>query len=242
MTAIGRYSRVQWGSGLSASAAPDSSGGAYPSSSGAMPEGKISVDGWTLDNNTWQGVRTYDASAGQWNTPDAYAGDVHDPMSQKPFMWNRNNPYEYADPSGYDAIELVYRRVWESIPNEYHSYIRVTRHEKPSVNYSFGPEKGVLRKEGQGYEDGHPDRYARKFASCDGIFAANQTVVSTSAPWQGSRMHWIGRGLTMMAFMAQIATARRARSVATLAEIAASLISARSSRPPGRRPLSRSVS
>ncbi len=64
-------------------------------------DGKLTVDGWTLDNNTWQGVRTFDASIGQWNTPDAYAGDVHDPMSQQPYMWNGNNPYAYQDPSGY---------------------------------------------------------------------------------------------------------------------------------------------
>lgn len=38
----------------------------------------------------------------QWTMPDAYAGDVHDPMSQKPYMWNGNNPITYADPSGYD--------------------------------------------------------------------------------------------------------------------------------------------
>ncbi|MDP9024264.1 MAG: hypothetical protein M3N13_02665, partial [Candidatus Eremiobacteraeota bacterium] len=63
--------------------------------------GKLTSDGWTLDNDTWQGVRTYDGSVGQWNTPDAYAGDVHDPMSQKPFMWNNNNPYAYSDPSGF---------------------------------------------------------------------------------------------------------------------------------------------
>ncbi len=37
---------------------------------------------------------------GQWTSPDAYAGNVHDPMSQKPFMYNRNNTYEYSDPSG----------------------------------------------------------------------------------------------------------------------------------------------
>jgi YD repeat-containing protein len=64
-------------------------------------DGKLTADGWTLDNNTWQGVRTFDPSVGQWNTPDAYAGDVHDPMSQQPFMWNKNNPYAYSDPSGY---------------------------------------------------------------------------------------------------------------------------------------------
>jgi len=59
-------------------------------------------DGLSDGQNTFQGVRSYDPQAGQWNTPDAYAGDVRDPMTQKPYMWNRNNPYEYADPTGYD--------------------------------------------------------------------------------------------------------------------------------------------
>ena len=53
--------------------------------------------------NTFQGVRSQDSNAGQWSTPDAYAGDVHDPMSQKPYMWNRNNPLEYEDPTGYES-------------------------------------------------------------------------------------------------------------------------------------------
>jgi hypothetical protein len=34
-------------------------------------------------------------------SPDAYAGDVHNPASQKPFMWNNNNPVQFSDPSGY---------------------------------------------------------------------------------------------------------------------------------------------
>jgi YD repeat-containing protein len=70
-------------------------------------DGKFSPDGWSLDYETWQGVRTFDPAVGQWNSPDAYAGDVHDPMSQKPFMWNRNNPYEYSDPTGYCAGPLI---------------------------------------------------------------------------------------------------------------------------------------
>lgn len=57
-------------------------------------------DGYVADVITFQGVRSYDPNAGQWTTPDAYAGDEHDPMSQKPFMWNFNNPFEYADPDG----------------------------------------------------------------------------------------------------------------------------------------------
>jgi YD repeat-containing protein len=72
----------------------------------AQHDGKLTADGWSLDYETWQGVRTSDLAIGQWNTPDAYAGEVHDPMSQKPFMWNRNNPYAYADPSGYDPRRL----------------------------------------------------------------------------------------------------------------------------------------
>lgn len=52
-------------------------------------------------------MRAYDGNLGQWTSPDAYAGDVHDPMSQKPYMWNRNNPLEYEDPSGYCAGVLA---------------------------------------------------------------------------------------------------------------------------------------
>jgi YD repeat-containing protein len=51
--------------------------------------------------NFFQGVRNYDPSLGTWTTPDAYAGDVSDPMSQKAYMWNRGNSFAYADPSGY---------------------------------------------------------------------------------------------------------------------------------------------
>jgi YD repeat-containing protein len=96
MALVGRPSRVM--TNRSIAPAPDSGTGLSLSS---LPMHKTAPDGWTFDNNTWQGVRTMDASIGTWTTPDAYAGDVHDPMSQKPFMWNRNNPYAYSDPSGY---------------------------------------------------------------------------------------------------------------------------------------------
>ncbi|HEV3090565.1 MAG TPA: hypothetical protein VGX91_03875, partial [Candidatus Cybelea sp.] len=59
------------------------------------PDGYSMLGGWV------QGARSYDPTSGQWLTPDAYAGDVHDPMSQKPFMWNNNNPAEWSDPTGY---------------------------------------------------------------------------------------------------------------------------------------------
>jgi hypothetical protein len=78
-----------------------------PTTCGKLRYGKLSADGWTIDNDTWQGVRTNDGSVGQWNTPDPFAGDAHDPMSQKPFMWNRNNPYAYSDPTGYCLPECA---------------------------------------------------------------------------------------------------------------------------------------
>jgi RHS repeat-associated protein len=59
-------------------------------------------DGYFDGTLSLQGVRAYDPNLNQWTTPDAYSGDVHDPMSQHPYMWNGNNPVEYSDPTGYD--------------------------------------------------------------------------------------------------------------------------------------------
>jgi YD repeat-containing protein len=64
-----------------------------------IPKGDGISDGFSAI----QGVRTFDTQAGVWNSPDAYRGHVHDPMSQKPYIWNRNNPYKFSDPSGYAA-------------------------------------------------------------------------------------------------------------------------------------------
>lgn len=60
------------------------------------------TDGLTDGFTTIQGVRTYDAMLNAWTTPDAYQGTVHDPMSQKAYMWDNNNPVMYSDPSGYE--------------------------------------------------------------------------------------------------------------------------------------------
>jgi hypothetical protein len=61
----------------------------------------VRPEGFTFNGLTYQGARAVDDASGRWTTPDAYAGDVHDPMSQKAFMWDRNNPYSYTDTSGY---------------------------------------------------------------------------------------------------------------------------------------------
>ena len=64
----------------------------------------IRSDGYRMIGGLVQGARSYDPTSGQWTTPDAFAGDVRDLMSQKPFMWNDNNPVEWSDPSGYCPI------------------------------------------------------------------------------------------------------------------------------------------
>ena len=61
------------------------------------------TDGITDQYTTIQGVRSYDPQLGSWTTPDAYAGTVHDPMSQQSYMYNDNNPVAYSDPSGFVA-------------------------------------------------------------------------------------------------------------------------------------------
>jgi hypothetical protein len=61
-------------------------------------------DGYAWGSGTFQGTRTFDSSAGTWTTPDATAGDVYDPASQKSYMWNGNNAVSYADVTGFDAI------------------------------------------------------------------------------------------------------------------------------------------
>ena len=59
------------------------------------------TDGYQIGDVTIQGVRAYDPTTAQWTSPDAYAGTTTDPGSQKPFMWNGNNPVAYGDPSGF---------------------------------------------------------------------------------------------------------------------------------------------
>ncbi len=58
-------------------------------------------DGFKLGKLQINGARAFNSNLASWTTPDAYAGEVHDPASQMPFMWNRNNAYVYSDPSGY---------------------------------------------------------------------------------------------------------------------------------------------
>ncbi len=59
------------------------------------------ADGFQIGDIEINGVRAFDPALGSWTTPDAFEGDIHDPSSQQKYMWNRGNPVDYSDPSGY---------------------------------------------------------------------------------------------------------------------------------------------
>jgi len=59
------------------------------------------TDGYFDGTSVLQGARAYDPELQAWTAPDAYSGEIGDPMSRKSYAWNRNNPYAYSDPSGY---------------------------------------------------------------------------------------------------------------------------------------------
>jgi YD repeat-containing protein len=67
---------------------------------------QIRADGFFDGFSQIQGGRTYNDASSSWTTPDAYAGEVNDPASQKAYMWNRNNPVTFSDPTGFDAIAI----------------------------------------------------------------------------------------------------------------------------------------
>lgn len=72
-----------------------------PDFADALAASMVREDGYQVRGLNIQGARSFDSSSQQWTTPDAYKGEVHDPMSQRSYMWNNNNPVAFSDPSGY---------------------------------------------------------------------------------------------------------------------------------------------
>ena len=95
--------------GLSGYAPADSSSSATPAGGSPGFQGAVvpaayeRPDGFYIGLLQINGVRAFHPDLGSWTTPDAYAGDVHDPASQQRYMWNRGNPIDYSDPSGFEA-------------------------------------------------------------------------------------------------------------------------------------------
>jgi len=68
-----------------------------------VPVSKVAIDGYIDSADAgiyFSGVRSYDPNSGQWASSDSMLGSPGDPVSMKSFVWNRNNPLLYVDPSG----------------------------------------------------------------------------------------------------------------------------------------------
>jgi RHS repeat-associated protein len=102
-------------------------------------------DGYFDGTLSLQGVRAYDPNLNQWTTPDAYSGDVHAPMSQHPYMWNDNNPVQFADPTGYDTYILVNNGSGGIRAGMGHTMVIVTDPKDPSHGtlFSWHPDTSV---------------------------------------------------------------------------------------------------
>jgi len=134
-----------------------------------------------IGNVNIQGVRAYDPTTAQWSSPDAYKGEVHDPMSQREYMWNNNNPISYSDPTGYDYVIAVARPADFVGYNGFaHLFIEVGHREKNGTvtvtRFSFAAAKriiGPLVRQDQHYDapysGGHNAFGVTKLASCSGI-------------------------------------------------------------------------
>jgi YD repeat-containing protein len=61
-----------------------------------QPDGDGYWDGFVMI----QGVRDFDSTLRGWIEPDPSVGTAWNPMTQKSYTWNNNNPSEFGDPTG----------------------------------------------------------------------------------------------------------------------------------------------
>lgn len=69
--------------------------------------GMSRVDGYQIGFLTFQGVRAYSGYLGTWTTPDQYQGTFDNPLSQRAYAWEGNNPLAFVDPSGFDECGTI---------------------------------------------------------------------------------------------------------------------------------------
>lgn len=61
-------------------------------------------------------ARLYDPVIGRFITPDALVPDMYDPQSLNPYVYCRNNPLKYVDPSGHSSV-VLYNNDFETQAN-----------------------------------------------------------------------------------------------------------------------------
>jgi YD repeat-containing protein len=81
--------------------------GQYPPVGGATAATGVFTqmrpDGYQFGPYAVQGSRAMNSATGQWMTPDWYPGTLDNPLSQRAYTWNGNNPVTMSDPTGFDG-------------------------------------------------------------------------------------------------------------------------------------------
>ncbi|MDQ6733368.1 MAG: hypothetical protein M3Z35_04500, partial [Nitrospirota bacterium] len=132
-------------------AGPPPSSSAYASAYLTTSFAKISepaIDGITDGNNVIQGGHAYDAKAGQWTTPDKFAGRNSNLLTQKPYVWNSNNALQFNDPTGNDPngnpdVTVQEHGVYIGTVDGIHTYIQVGPSSNATV-FEYGPGNGLF--------------------------------------------------------------------------------------------------
>ncbi len=169
-----------------------------PSDAGTNPPGLPAdarrTDGYLVDDNVFQGARVYDPNANQWTTPDAYAGDVHDPMSQKPYMWNNNNAMAYSDPSGYEGncpgCQGLGAQPEEKMPANAEHYVKL------EATTGFGAVSLTLTSSGHAYISGGAGAPEPSVSVMAGTIVRNagKTADDVVSGWSGGASFGAGVG------------------------------------------------
>jgi RHS repeat-associated protein len=117
-------------------AAPVMYGGAIGQGGAILqPDGDGYWDGFVMI----QGARDYDSTLRGWIEPDPIAGDAWNPITQKAYTWNNNNPVSCQDPTG------------ENPPD--------------GNNPSYDPSQGWLEGLNPGFDAGGVDAVGNSFDS-----------------------------------------------------------------------------
>lgn len=104
-----------------------------------VPITNPALDGLTDGINVLQGSHGFDNRTAQWVSPDAVNGGAMDLPGQKPLLWNRNNPQQFIDPSGNDALYLIFRGVPVSKNIANHAYLEYIANNGTTQLFEAGP-------------------------------------------------------------------------------------------------------
>jgi YD repeat-containing protein len=143
-------------------------------------------------HSTFHGTRDINGATGTWSTPDAFDGSIHDPISQRSYMYARNNPVSYADPTGF--IPMI--PLMAPNPTEFGYDIADLGSERPDVPKTkndwsnLQPGKVVTPSEDVDLQAAQK-LFGDGAAIVAGMFAVIEAVVPGGAEVRGAKAAWV---------------------------------------------------